>query len=91
MNSIPLAGSPLPLPKGMEKSPWDVSTFEEFLFYCCPECDTKDKDFNAFIQHAMDFHPESEKYLKSETGPNSFDIKEDDLYSDKYDPTSGNR
>ena len=81
MNTIPL-----PLPKGMEKSPWDVSTFEEFLYYCCPECDTKDKDFNAFIQHALDFHPGSEKYLKNEApdaydGPNSFDIKEDsDMY-----------
>merc|ERR1711881_298161 len=30
-----------------KKNPWNVETLNEFLYYCCPECNEKDrsKDF----------------------------------------------
>ena len=36
-----------------QENPWDVSNIEEFLYYCCPECDTKVKTTHAFLDHAI--------------------------------------
>ena len=33
-------------------SPWSVTNLEEFLYFCCPECDVKDQSREDFIQHA---------------------------------------
>ena len=38
-------------------NPWDVSNLEEFLYFCCPECDTKHPNKPAFINHALIEHP----------------------------------
>ena len=38
------------------ENPWGVSNIEEFLYYCCPECDTKQKTKSDFITHAIDAH-----------------------------------
>ena len=46
-----------------QESPWDVSNIQEFLYYNCPECDTKERDSEAFIQHALDNHELSKAYL----------------------------
>ena len=37
-------------------NPWLVSSFEEFLFYCCPECDTKTKQLGQLFDHAVQEH-----------------------------------
>ena len=37
--------------------PWDVKNLEEYLFFCCPECDDIDHDKLTFIQHAFGAHP----------------------------------
>ena len=39
-----------------QENPWDVSNIDEFLYYCCPECDTKQKTKSDFITHAIDAH-----------------------------------
>ena len=39
-----------------QENPWDVTNIEEFLYYCCPECDTKCKDGETFIEHATNSH-----------------------------------
>ena len=46
------------------ESPWSVDNLEEFIFYCCPECDEKNCDRELFLQHAFDMHPHSEEYLR---------------------------
>ena len=46
------------------ESPWSVDNLEEFIFYCCPECDEKNCDRELFLQHAFDRHPHSEEYLQ---------------------------
>ena len=40
-------------------NPWIVSEVEHFLFFCCPECDFKERSRENFIQHALSHHPNS--------------------------------
>ena len=44
-------------------NPWKVENIDQFLNYCCPECDTKQKTKSDFIVHAIDAHPDSREYL----------------------------
>ena len=44
-------------------SPWNVNKLEDFLHYCCPECEEKNQSRNDFIQHTQNQHPESIAYL----------------------------
>ena len=37
-------------------NPWLVSSFEEFHFYCCPECDIKTKELGELFDHAVQQH-----------------------------------
>ena len=43
------------------KNPWDVEHLEEFLYFCCPECDLSRETIyqskDLFIQHALNHHP----------------------------------
>ena len=34
-------------------NPWTVEHLEEFLYYCCPECDEKSQSKELFLQHAL--------------------------------------
>ena len=45
-------------------NPWSVKELEEFLYFCCPECDVKDQSKETFIKHALDHHPNAKKCLK---------------------------
>ena len=38
-------------------NPWDVKSIEDFRFYCCPECSTRNVHKSDFIRHALTFHP----------------------------------
>merc|ERR1711860_16842 len=44
------------LENSMKMLPWGAKSIEEFLFYCCPECDEKYKDCQNFVDHAMQTH-----------------------------------
>ena len=49
---------PPPIKKeGSKFNPWIVQSFEEFLFYCCPECSFKSRVHNDFNSHALVTHP----------------------------------
>ena len=39
------------------ENPWNVENLEEFLYFCCPECDLKDQSKMQFLQHALNQHP----------------------------------
>ena len=45
-------------------NPWDVPNLDEYLFYCCPECELKTKEYEAFYTHAVNFHELAEETLK---------------------------
>ena len=41
----------------MDENPWIVPTLDEFLFFCCPECENKSPNKTLFINHALSNHP----------------------------------
>ena len=43
----------------IESNPWNFESFEDFRFYCCPECDTKTKESEEFKDHALQYHAKS--------------------------------
>ena len=51
----------------LELNPWQVSNIEDFLFYCCPECDLKTKDSHNFVTHAQHSHSKSKVLLNEVT------------------------
>ena len=67
-----------------DNNSWCVSTIEEFLYYCCPDCDVKIRDQETFVRHALSAHPVSANYLgqlivkeefivdKNDTNPEGF-------------------
>ena len=53
-------------PWDVSSNPWDVSNIQEFLYFNCPECDTKVKDSEVFLKHCFDNHELSKFYLTKE-------------------------
>lgn len=45
-------------------NPWLVTYLEEFLYYCCPECDERCQSRDTFLDHALGRHPLAEDSLK---------------------------
>ena len=45
-------------------NPWDVKSLEEFRYYCCPSCPSKNVDKTNFIKHAVTTHPESQSTIE---------------------------
>ena len=43
--------------------PWNVESLEDFLYYCCPECNARNQSREDFLNHALDQHPTSKNYL----------------------------
>ena len=48
-------------------NPWSVRKIEEFLYFCCPECElTKDSLYQSrelFLKHAINQHPGAKENL----------------------------
>ena len=40
-------------------NPWMVKSLYDYLYYCCPECETKWQGKHEFVQHAFHHHPVS--------------------------------
>ena len=63
-------------------NPWKVEDIDQFLNYCCPECDTKQKTKSEFIVHAIDAHPKSRDYLPL------YDFEEENENIETFNPTA---
>ena len=46
-----------------EKNPWTVTSIDDFLYFCCPQCDTKKQSRESFLEHAFEEHPKSKDAL----------------------------
>ena len=60
------------------QNPWQVENLDEYLFYCCPECDHKCKTKPLFIDHACQYHPDAKECLsqvKIEPTENLLEVK----------------
>ena len=66
----------------MGQSPWIVESLEDFLYYCCPECNERNQSREDFLQHALNEHPEAKDYLIPISVKNEFD---DGYYMDTKD------
>ena len=42
---------------GTFTNPWFVQTLDDFLYYCCPECNYKCQFHDEFHHHALISHP----------------------------------
>ena len=49
-------------------NPWSVGSLDGFLFYCCPECDSRTVTKSDFIRHAKNNHPRSQDVIDSFEG-----------------------
>ena len=46
-------------------NPWLVTKWEEFLFFCCPECEEKNQSKDDFVNHALSVHPMAKVCLET--------------------------
>ena len=67
-------------------NPWKVQTFEDFLYYCCPECDTKTKEENQLYDHAVEEHQLAKDVLPSKS---EFKVEETDKAQTDLIETTG--
>ena len=61
-----------------QENPWLVPNIDEFLFYCCPECDMKCRYGDEFLEHATTFHELAKVSLPSTSS--DFDHFEPEMY-----------
>ena len=79
-------------------NPWSsVKKWEEFQYFCCPECNEKNQSKDVFIKHALSIHPMAKLCLQTiqpevelkETYEICQDIKEESIEeNDIYDGKS---
>ena len=46
------------------ENPWFVSNLDEFLQYCCPECENKYSSKEPFVLHAFEKHAKAKDCLE---------------------------
>ena len=59
-------------------NPWFVENLEEFLYFCCPECNERSQSEDLFLAHALENHPKSQACLLPFTS--STELYEDENY-----------
>ena len=47
-----------------EENPWSVNNLDQFLYFCCPECDERNQCRDMFLKHALDHHPKAKQCLE---------------------------
>ena len=68
------------------ENPWSVAYLDDFLFYCCPECDVKDQYKQSFVQHALNYHPKAKDYMGKLIIKEEFlDHHQNDILGDEND------
>ena len=60
----------------LKHNPWTVGNLDDFLYYCCPECDNRTQSKQCFINHAYLNHPKVSKTY--------YPIKSINLLSDHF-------
>ena len=60
---------------------WDVKSLYDYLYFCCPACESKCHIKQDFVDHALSEHPASKAYFQK-IGDGSID---DVTFSEDYD------
>ena len=61
--TAPVSEEPIEEAVDTVPNPWNVENLDDFLQYCCPECEVKYVSKIQFVTHAVDEHPRSHEYL----------------------------
>ena len=78
------------------ENPWNVEDLDEFLYYCCPECDLRDQSKIQFLQHALEQHSKAKQCVQQFNGfiikdePNELNGNDSDISENKFVPTIKN-
>ena len=59
-------------------NPWKVQNLEEFMYYCCPECDERKQSRDSFLKHALGQHPNSKECLEE------FSVKQEEITEENF-------
>ena len=72
--------------KEITKNPWlSVREWEEFLYFCCPECNEKNQSKDIFIKHALSIHPMAQICFESiESDVQSKETKNIAFFNEHY-------
>ena len=62
-------------------NPWHMTSISDFLYYCCAECNFKDKIEENFIGHATSEHPKSREIFENNQ---TFVVQQGDLLNNRY-------
>ena len=57
-------------------NPWNVKSLDDFLFYCCPECEQRNINKSDFIKHVVTNHPKSQEFIDLLEGTNHTNLDE---------------
>ena len=49
-------------------NPWAVESYDDFRYYCCPECDFKKEGKKEFIDHVSEHHPDAQDHIGNKIG-----------------------
>ena len=63
---------------GSVSNPWNVPSIQDFLFFCCPECDSKVKNSQDFINHALLLHEDAKDSVSIRNEIRNIEIKIND-------------
>ena len=75
---------------GSTMNPWKVMSLDEFLFYCCPECDEKTQDYAEFFHHAVLTHELAQETLGSnevKLEPDPYEVNDGEDFEFPVDPS----
>ena len=62
----------------MVENPWNVGSFEDFLFYNCPECIFKTKTVKSLVEHAISDHTSNYTKVNQDCASSDCDFTEDE-------------
>ncbi len=65
-----------------EANPWDVISLQVFSYFCCPECDFRDRNYDIFKSHAVSKHDRSKEHQ------NQWQKSANETCNDDYSTTS---
>ena len=63
-------------------NPWHSNNLEDYLYYCCQECDVKTKDHVEFYSHAIQNHVQAKEVFSPEE---TIELKEETIKQESSD------
>ena len=63
-------------------NPWHSNNLEDYLYYCCQECDVKTKDHVEFYSHAIQNHVRAKEVFSTEK---TIKLKEETIKQESSD------